>query len=205
MRKLTLTLAAAAIALGGATIAHADHHGGGKRGPDTDGDGIVSLAEHNAQTAKMFARMDANGDGVINEADREARRTERFAKMDTDGNGELSEAELKAAREARAAKAGDRKGKMAERGGDRRGGDMARPGGKRGPSGRGGPGMMMLRAADTDGDKTVTREEFDAAAAKRFAAMDTDRSGGISAEERQAAHEKMRARIQERRGAKQPG
>ncbi|QIG54065.1 hypothetical protein G6N82_07780 [Altererythrobacter sp. BO-6] len=201
MRKLTLTLAAAAFALGGATIAHADHHGGGKRGPnpDTDGDGVVSLAEHNAQTAKMFARMDANGDGVINEADREARRAERFAKMDTDGNGELSEAELKAAREARAAKKGERKGKIADRSGERRGGDMARPGGKR------GPGMMMLRAADTDGDKSVTRAEFDAAAAKRFAAMDTDGSGGISAEERQAAHEKMRARMQERRGAKQPG
>lgn len=201
MRKFTLALSAAVLALGSASIVYADHHGGGQHrpNPDANGDGVVSKGEHDAQAGKMFARMDINGDGVINQADREARQAERFAKMDTDGNGQLSPEELKAAREARTAKMADRKGAMAERGGERRGEAMRGPGGKR------GPGMMMLRAADTDGDQSITRAEFDAAAAKHFTRMDTDSSGGISAEERNAAHKAMRERMQERRGAKQPG
>lgn len=207
MRKVTLTLSAAVLALSSASIAHADHHGGGQHGanPDANGDGIVSRAEHDAQAAKMFERMDVNGDGAINQADREARQAERFAKMDTDGNGQLSQEELKAAREARAAKMGEHKGAMAERGGERRGEAMRGTGGKRGPGGPGGHGMMMLRAADTDGDKSITRAEFEAVAAKHFSRMDADGSGGVSAEERDAAHKAMRERMQERRDARQPG
>ncbi len=196
MRKFTLTLSAAALALSCTTIAHADHHGG-QRGlnPDAYGDGIVTLAEHTAQVGKMFDRMDVNGDGVLDQADREARQAQRFANIDTDGNGELSPAELKAAREAHATKRGERRAKMAEHRGKRPQGEMHGPGGGRGP---GGPGMV-LRGADTDGDKSITRAEFEAAAAKRFVRMDADGSGGITAEERKAAHQAMRARMQERR------
>ncbi|MFZ9395398.1 MAG: hypothetical protein ACO25F_04955 [Erythrobacter sp.] len=206
MRKLTLSLSAAALALGSASIAYADHHGGqhgGGHGPDANGDGIVTRAEHDTQVARMFERIDINRDGVINQADREARQDERFAKADTDGNGQISREEMKAAQAARADRMRERKGAMAQRGGEHGGpGGMGDRGGKRG---KGAHGMMMLRAADTNGDKAVSRAEFEAAAAKRFANADTDNSGSVSAEERKAAREAMRAKMQERRSARQPG
>ena len=212
MRKLTLTLSAAALALTGSTAALADHHGG-KRGPDADGDGVVSLAEHNAHSAAMFEKMDANGDGVINAADREARKAERFARVDTDGSGELSQEELTAAREARKAKMEQRRAQMGERAGERgermakRGGEGGEHHGKRGGrhGKRGGPGMIMLKQADANGDKQVTRAEFNAAAADHFRKMDTDNSGSVSKEEREAARAAMKARMEERRAARQAG
>ena len=94
MRKLTLTLTAAALALGGATVAMADQQIG-KRGADADGDGVITLAEHNARAAKMFERMDVNSDGFINDADSEARKAERFAKLDTDKSGSIEVGEFK--------------------------------------------------------------------------------------------------------------
>ena len=64
MRKLTLTLSAAALAIGASGAAFADHHGG-KRGPDANGDGNVTLEEARTHSAKMFERADADEDGVI--------------------------------------------------------------------------------------------------------------------------------------------
>ena len=55
--------------------------------------------------------------------------------------------------------------------------------------------MQMLRRADANGDKIVTKDEFDAVVEARFARFDTDGSGTITAEERAAA----RAQRQERR------
>jgi Ca2+-binding EF-hand superfamily protein len=49
-------------------------------------------------------------------------------------------------------------------------------------------GMQMLKKADSDGDGAVTRAEFDAAVAARFAHADSNGDGSISAEERKAAH-----------------
>jgi Ca2+-binding EF-hand superfamily protein len=236
MRKLTLTLSVAALALAGSTVALADHHGG-KKGPDGGGDGTVTLEEMTAKSGRMFEHMDANGDGVVDKADHEAHMAEKaqkrgehhakfFAKADSDGDGELSADELKAAHEARREKMesrrkehGDamfakldtdnsgglsaeelaaghkahegRKGKHAEMG---EGGEH----GKRGDH-RGGMAMHMLKRADADGDKAVTRAEFDAAVAKHFAEVDTDKSGTITAEERAAAHEAMKARMKEHR------
>jgi hypothetical protein len=61
--------------------------------------------------------------------------------------------------------------------------------------------MRMLRQADSNGDKIVTRAEFDAAVEARFARADTDGSGVITAEEREAAKAAMKERRGERRGS----
>ena len=113
MKKLALSLSAAALAITGAGVAYADHHGG-KHNPDSDGDGVISAAEHSAHADAMFARLDANSDGVINAEDRaahmaaraekrEERRANFFAEADANGDGELTAEEMQAAHEARRA------------------------------------------------------------------------------------------------------
>ncbi|MEZ5680757.1 MAG: EF-hand domain-containing protein [Erythrobacter sp.] len=221
MRKTILTLSAAAVALTGAGIAYAQR--GDRPNPDANGDGVATLAEVKAHGNELFAKLDANGDGVINAQDRQAHHEEMFAKADANGDGELSQAEMKAMHEARKerreerreARAEKREARMAEHFAkmdtDNSGGlsqdelramheargerHEGRRGGKRGM--RGGHGErgahMMLKMADKDGDKSVTRAEFDAGLAAHFAKVDTDGDGAISAEEREAAHKAMRA------------
>lgn len=230
MRKLTLTLSAAALALGGATVAYADHHKDGKRGPDANGDGVVTLAEATAGADEMFTRMDANGDGVLNAEDRAARKGERFAKLDANGDGEVTQAEMDSARAERKAKRfarldtdgsggisqdemdaarekmGERRSKRGDRAEGRERGERRGERGKmRGPGGRGGLAMLMLRMADKDGDKSVTRAEFDAAVKTHFAQVDSNKDGKITADEREAAHKAMRDKMKERRSAKAEG
>ncbi|MGB3392762.1 MAG: EF-hand domain-containing protein [Stenotrophomonas sp.] len=84
---------------GGMKGHHRGHRGDGFLSMmDSDHDGRVSTAEHQA----FFARMDVNKDGYIDRADREARakqrRDEWFTNADTDKDGKLSQAELEAAR-----------------------------------------------------------------------------------------------------------
>lgn len=149
MKKLTfttLTATAAALALGGATVAFADNHRA--KGGDADGDGVITLEEHNSHADAMFARMDANGDGVLNAEDREQLRAEMDGK---------------------------------------RGHQYGHRGGKRG-------GKRMMKLADANNDGAISRAEFDAAAKARFAKMDADKSGTITAEEREAAREAFKAR-----------
>lgn len=220
MKKSVLGLSIAALALGASAAALADHHGD-DRGPDADGDGVMTLKEVTAHSAQRFAHMDTDGNGVIDAADHAARKAGHFAKIDADGNGEVSKAEMQAAHEARRAQ-------MAERGEqkhdamfakldtDKSGGvsesefaamhgareghgkmdGMMRGGHAEGrgghAEGRGG-GMHMLKMADSNGDGAVTRAEFDAAVTAHFASADKDGSGSISKEEREAAHAAMRA------------
>lgn len=234
MKTAILTLSTTVLLLGTAGIALAQQPG--SRAPDSDGDGLVSLAEAKAGAARRFARMDANSDGQIDKADREARMAQRFAATDTDDNGELSPAEMQAAQSARQAQRAERRAQReaarfarldtdgsgglsedelraahAERGekrgearGERRGPPQemhAEPrGGHHGQHPRGG--MMLLRAADANRDMTVTRAEFDAAVEARFARVDTDQSGTISAAERKAAREAMRSERGPKRGPK---
>lgn len=222
MKKTALTFTAAAIALAG-TAALAQGH---MTRADTDGDGQITRAELTAQADDMFARMDANDDGVIDAEDRSARRMERFAAADADGDGEITQAEMQAMHEAREqrreTRRTDRMAKMFDRmdadnsGGlsqeelramhearGERGQHEHRRSGKRGHRGMRGGGMHMLRMADSDGDRRVTRAEFDAALAAHFTKVDTDGNGAISAEERQAAHEAMRAERRAKRAAAQ--
>ncbi|MAH16766.1 MAG: hypothetical protein CMN65_13785, partial [Sphingomonadaceae bacterium] len=152
MKKTILALSAAALALTG-TTAIAQYRGAGHNA-DTNGDGTVTLAEMQSQSAERFARMDANGDGVLDAQDRAARGEAMFARADINGDGELTIAEMQAAREARKAERPER--------GDRP--ERAERRGKRG------------------GDRSERMAE-------RFAAADTDNSGGLSQSELEAMHE----------------
>ncbi|MEC7421733.1 MAG: EF-hand domain-containing protein [Pseudomonadota bacterium] len=224
MKKTILALSAAALALTG-TTAIAQYRGAGHNA-DTNGDGTVTLAEMQSQSAERFARMDANGDGVLDAQDRAARGEAMFARADTNGDGELTIAEMQAAREARKAerpergdrperaerrgkRGGDRSERMAERFAaadtDNSGGlsqselkAMHEARGERRQ--RGKRGMRMLERVDTNGDKAISRAEFDAAAMARFTRLDSNADGAISAAERDAAKAERKQRREQRRG-----
>lgn len=145
---------------------------------DTNKDGQLSAAERAAgmeaarkdraarrggpRGERMLARIDTNGDGLISKAENRAAIEARFTRMDADKNGVVGPGE-------------------GRRGWGKHGDG---PGGKHGGRGRGG-GMMM---ADTDRDGVITRAEFDAHSAARFARLDTDKDGRITVEERRAGH-----------------
>ena len=213
MKKTILTLGAAALAMTGAAQAQ------DRTQPRPGADRVITKADHDARAAKMWQRLDVNGDGTLDQADRSARMAKRFERIDANGDGEVTQAEMQAAREARQAKRAERRAQRSERrfarldtdnsgglsqeelnagrakmgakAGERRG--KMKRGGKRG---RGGA-MAMLRQADTNGDQRITRAEFEAAHAKRFAAMDANGDGQVTAAERKAARDKMRS---QRRG-----
>ncbi|WP_395334235.1 hypothetical protein [Novosphingobium sp. BL-8H] len=176
---------------------------------DANGDGTITRAEAQAAAEAQFARLDVNKDGKIDQADRDARRTqmreEQFKRLDTNNDGVISKAEFMA----------DRGPKDWQRGGPEGRPDMPPPPegaappagapGKHGPMrdhggpDHGGPGHWggrgpgdMYGMADADGNRSITKAEFMAAAMKRFDAMDTNHDGQVTKEERQAAHQKMR-------------
>lgn len=79
---------------------------------DTDGDGMVSSAEHAAGAKKMFGEMDTNGDGRVTAAEMDAHKAakmkdkagkdgdrmkmssaDKIREIDTDGDGAISAAE----------------------------------------------------------------------------------------------------------------
>ena len=99
MKTIIPALGATALALALGAAAYAAP-GAMKHGPDADGNGTITRAEMQAQTAKRFAKADANGDGVLNEADKAARMGQMFDKMDTDRNGAINRAEFAAAHSA---------------------------------------------------------------------------------------------------------
>ena len=185
MRKLTIALLTGAVTLTASTAVLAQQ---GRPGPRQD----MTRAEVQEHSAEMFKRLDANGDGKLDQADRTAHEKARFDALDTDNNGALSFDEFAAAR-------GKRDGKMAKRGGPRGDGDgpqMAMRGK------RGGPGMgprEMLERADTNKDGAITLAEFQTAALAHFDAVDSNKDGTVSADERKAQHESMRAKWRDRR------
>lgn len=131
---------------------------------------------------RMLARIDTNGDGKISKAENRAAAEARFARMDRDGDGTIVAGER-----------GMGKGKW-KRG---EGKHMGRPGGGKSPA-------MAMKGIDTDGDGVITRAEFDAHSAKRFARLDTNGDGRIDAAEMQAqrtkAREAMKKMREHRRG-----
>ena len=166
MRKTILAAGAALIAVGGAAFAAQP----ADRPMDRNAD--MTMADANARSEAMFARMDANSDGKIDTADREARQQARFERLDTNGDGALSPEEF-AAR-------GDRIGR----------GDGER--GHRGHHGMGGMRGGMMKAADSNGDSAIDKAEFDAMHTQHFTMMDANNDGTVTAEERTAARQKMR-------------
>lgn len=110
---------------------------------------------------RMLARIDTNGDGMISKAENRAAAEARFARMDANGDGTIGADER-----------GKGMGKW-KRGGPRGAG---MPEGGPGPM-QGGKGHGMR--ADANGDGVITRAEFDAEGAARFAAMDKNKDGKI--------------------------
>lgn len=75
--------------------------GPSRRGPDTDGDGFVSMAELVTHEERMFDRMDTDGDGAVSRREmeehesrkkrgRRPRPNDKFDKLDTDYDGIVS-------------------------------------------------------------------------------------------------------------------
>ncbi|QYU66143.1 hypothetical protein J4558_14175 [Leptolyngbya sp. 15MV] len=109
MRKLTLTLSVAALALAGTVAAQPDR-ASGERAERDERSGPITREQHDQRTAAMFARLDANGDGVIDARDRAARNAQRFDRLDADGNGEITMAEMQAAHTQRRTRGGQSTG-----------------------------------------------------------------------------------------------
>lgn len=196
MMNTPIRLLAAAVALtclGGGTVLAQDAP---RARPDADGDRVLTRAEATAHAEAMFTRMDANGDGRLSPEDREAgrerRASESFARMDTDSNGSISRAEWDQAGELREARRAQRQERREARGPAAE----ARGEGRRDFQGhrRGRMGMAMMLQADRDGDRIVSRTEFLEAAAGRFARMDADGDGSVTADERAAARPQGRGR-----------
>ncbi len=181
------TAAAASIATAGIAYAAPGQDGPGKARPD------VTRAQAEEQAGKMFDRMDANKDGKLDAADREARQKARFDRFDTNKDGSISREEF-SARPDRTRAAPDGQKAEGKREGKRFGG-RHHGGWHRG--GHGGMGMMKQGAGP------VAKADFVAAHLARFDAADADKNGVLTAQERQAQREKMRAEWQAKRAAQQ--
>lgn len=106
---------------------------------------------------------------------------------DANGDGAVTKAEMLADADARFARLDANKdGKISK---DERPGDGA---------GRGG---RMMTRIDTDGDGAISLEEQRAQATRRFERVDANKDGTLDQAERDAARDKMRARMERRGGA----
>lgn len=167
MKKILVGLAVAATTTGAAWAA--DHAAGHQRMAEP-----LTRAQAEARAGQMFDRMDANKDGRVDAADRAARQAAMFDRIDADKNGQISREEFTAHHAAMG------QGREGQRMGHR---------GKRGDHHAGMMGRGMMGA-----DGQATRAEFTAAALARFDRMDANKDGQVTAEERRAAREAMKAR-----------
>lgn len=125
-------------------------------------------------------------DRVSTRAEAIAQADARFAQMDTDHDGRITAGEMRAYREA----VHDR---MVASGRDV---PVPPPGGRKHDG--------MGRRMDPNGDGSVTREEFEARALKRFDRMDANHDGTIDATERANAAEMRHVDRRERRDGGTP-
>lgn len=188
MRKLTIAISAASLAVAGAALAQPSGPPQGGWGGRSE-QGPVTRADFQAQIDKLFAKLDVNGDGKLDQADRDARRAKMFDKLDTNHDGSISRAEFDAA-------AGKRHGRMGDRGPGKHGqrfGDAGGPGGRHGPDGHRGMGLAMIgKMADTNGDGAISKDEFTKAALAMFDRADANGDGTVTPEERKAMRQQMR-------------
>jgi Ca2+-binding EF-hand superfamily protein len=178
MKKLTLAVSLAALAIGGAAYAH-NHM--------AMGDKDITRAEAQAKCAEMFARMDANKDGLLNDADRDARMGQMFDALDTDKNGSISREEFNAAHSGMSG--------MRHHMGRPDGMTMGH-GSMKGHHGRGGMKMQMMKMADKNGDGSVSSAEFTEAHLAMFDKADANKDGTLTSAERKAGMEAMKAQMQ---------
>ena len=146
-------------------------------------------AEVEAKVAEHFARLDADRDGFVIMAEADAmradrrekrseriaeRRADRFDRLDTDKNGQLSRAEFDARREHRAERRAARPGRMHVR------------------ALRGNLHGRMFAMADANKDQRVSLQEATAAALQHFDAVDANRDGQVTRDERRQMRQRMR-------------
>ena len=176
MRKLTLVISTAALALAGAAIAQTAPTKA--RAPQTD----MTRAQAQTRAEAMFGKFDANKDGIINEADSAAMKAQMFDRMDSDKNGSISRAEFDAMHANRGANG---EGRMAH-------------GGKRGHR-----GMMAgnMRKANTP----MTRQAFVDRAMTMFDKSDTNKDGTVTVAERKMARDTIRQQWKAKAAARQQG
>ena len=211
MMKTMIAAAGLAVVLAGAAQAQPAQT---RRGPDTDGDRRVSLAEMQVRHAERFARLDLNRDGSVTRAEaqqarvqiraqRQERRAERqqnraqrqqnrgprieqmFARRDADRDGFLTQAELGQRGAQRLARLdADRDGRLSRA-------ELQAPRQGASPArarnGRGGQGGGMFARLDANRDGALSRAEFDAQLRVRFERLDANRDGFVTRDERRAA------------------
>lgn len=187
--------------------------GDSKRDPNAE----WTRAQAQEQAVQMFARMDINQDSKLDAADRAAQRSQRqdarFAALDANKDGSISKAEWDQHESARQAKAQERR---AERAAKRAAAPAAaaatgeqdrRAAAMRGYSGRkAGHHRGMMRGGEhrggAMGNAAVTQAEFVAKALARFDAMDANKDGKVTRDEREAARAEMRSKRAEHRAIK---
>jgi hypothetical protein len=202
MRKSILAAGVAALAVltAGAALAQSAPQAGQHRAArgDADGDGRISRAEFvDARVARLTA-IDANRDGSISAEERQSgidtrrnqRASHRFEMLDKNGDGSISREEFTAQREPR----GERMGR------GERAGRHERRGQRAGFRGGRGHGEWGPRA---EARSPLTIADVQTRLTTQFDRIDTNRDGFITAEERTAARQSMRAERQERRAARQ--
>ena len=195
MKKLTLAISAAVLAVTGAGFAAYAADADGHHMMNPMGDKSVTRAEASAHASAMFDKLDANHDGKIDPADREAKMLERFRKLDADGNGSISQAEFLAAHARKMG--GHGMGHDRDGGGMKDGGMKDHAMGKDRQGRREMPmmGMVMLKMADTNHDNAVSRAEFVGAAMAHFDAADANHDGNLTPQERRTAMQAMHAKM----------
>jgi EF-hand domain pair/EF hand len=159
----------------------------------------VTRAEVETKVKTMFASVDANHDGTVTKAEADgardahmkAMRDAHFAGMDTNKDGSISRAEFDAAHAGMEMDGMKQEGHEKGAGGHGGSHDKMAKGGHEGMGMRMG-GAGMFERADADKDGKVTLAEALAKPLAHFDAADTNHDGTLSAEERMAAHAKMR-------------
>ena len=161
----------------------------------------MTRSDTEARLRNRLTQMDANRDGTVTRSEVMTQRQDRrFAAMDANRDGSISRAEF----DAQANRQSARRAERAERRADRREargqtGDRPMRGAmmRRGARGQGNEIAMLARG---DANGSIVIAEAVKRALDRFDATDSNRDGLISADERRAARESMRAEWRARRG-----
>lgn len=136
----------------------------------------AALALETAKGRMTFEQLDVDGSGEITRQDLEMLPDARFAEMDADGSGDISEAEFVAAAQARAGEAAAR----------------------------------MFARLDADGDGVLSQDALagrghGGGRLRGIMRLDSDDSGGVSAEEFEAGMERFAGRDRGHRRGKRGG
>lgn len=190
--KTALSLGlAAALTLASAALA-ADGPGrdymGRGQRADANGDGRVTLQETQGALRERIMRMDANHDGRVTQAEMEALRGQWRERREQRGQDVFARLDTDHSGQLSQQEFTAGRDQMRERRRER----MGERGEHRG-MGRGDPGERFARL-DADRDGSVSAAELDRAAAERFSRLDANHDGALTADERPDRGERMRGR-----------